>query len=75
MVLLIYLNIIFCNQLNWISNEKKGELLKVNKIIRFENKELPNFFNNIMKLKKINTNEKVHPTKHKHYSEYYNNEI
>ena len=60
----------FCNQLNWITNNN-GDLLKINKIIRFENNELKDLFQNILKLKKINLDEKVHPTNHKHYSNYY----
>lgn len=63
----------FCNQLNWIS-DNSGNIININKIIRFENNELEDFFKNTMKLKKINTKKRVHPTKHKHYSEYYDEE-
>ena len=65
----------FSNQLNWISNSK-GDIYPNVKIIRFENikNELEDLFKNVMKLEKINLETKIHPTKHKHYSEYYNNE-
>lgn len=65
----------FSNQLNWISNSK-GEMYPDVKIIRFENikNELRDLFKNVMKLEKINLDTKIHPTKHKHYSEYYNDE-
>lgn len=62
----------FSNQLNWIS-DKNGNIININKILRFENNELYDFFKNTMKLKNINTNKKIHPTKHNHYCYYYNN--
>ena len=63
----------FCNQLNWIS-DSSGKIIKMNKILRFENNELEHFFRNEMKLKNIDVNKKVHPTNHKHYSYYYDDE-
>lgn len=63
----------FCNQLNWIS-DSSGNLINIDKIMRFENDELEDFFKNTMKLDKINTKQKIHPTKHNHYSEYYDEE-
>lgn len=63
----------FSNQLNWLK-DSSGEIININKIIRFENMktELPELFIKTMKLKKINLLKKVHPTKHEHYSKYYN---
>ena len=62
----------FCNQLNWIKN-KNGNLIRVNKILQFENlkNELNNFLINSLGIKSI-IDEKIHPTNHDHYSKYYN---
>lgn len=66
-------NYCFSNQLNWLKDDT-GKIINNNKIIRFENMktELPELFIKTMKLKKINLLKKVHPTKHSHYSTYYN---
>ena len=61
----------FSNQLNWLK-DKHGNLMKIDKILRFEKDEYEDLFGNIMKLKNYDTKTKVHPTKHKHYSQYYN---
>lgn len=62
----------FSNQLNWLKDEY-GKLIRVNKILRFENlkNELNNFLLDTLSLKKI-IDEKIHPTSHEHYSKYYN---
>ena len=64
----------FSNQLNWIKN-KNGELMKVDKILRFEDlkEELRPFLENVLKLKHIDTSI-IHPTNHTHYSDYYDEE-
>jgi hypothetical protein len=61
----------FSNQLNWLK-DKHGNLMKIDKILRFEKDEYEDLFGNIMKLKNYDTKTKVHPTKHNHYSQYYN---
>ena len=60
----------FCNQLNWLKNNN-NKLISVNKIYKYEDKEYETLFKDIMKLRKYNL-KKIHPTKHKHYSNYYN---
>ena len=61
----------FCNQLNWLKDDE-GKLMKIDKILRHENNDYDELFGNIMKLKNYDSQTKVHPTKHKHYSHYYN---
>ena len=63
----------FCNQLNWIKDNNNNNI-NIDKILKFENNELYDFFKFELKLQKINVNEKIHPTKHKHYSYYYDDE-
>lgn len=64
----------FSNQLNWIKN-KNGELMKVDKILRFENlkTELKSFLTDVLQLNHVNTS-MIHPTNHTHYSDYYDDE-
>lgn len=61
----------FCNQLNWLKDDD-GNMLKVDKIFRHENNEYEELFKDIMKLEDYDITSKVHPTKHDHYSKYYN---
>jgi len=63
----------FSNQLNWIKDNNEN-IININKILKFENNELDNFFKNELKLKKYNIEKKIHPTNHEHYSKYYNEE-
>jgi hypothetical protein len=64
----------FSNQLNWL-RDSSGNLIKVNKILRFENlkDELKTFLSDTLNLQKVDTSV-VHPTNHNHYSEYYDEE-
>jgi hypothetical protein len=63
----------FSNQLNWIS-DNSGNINENVKIIRYENinTELYNYFKDVMILEHIDLDTKIHPTKHSHYSSYYN---
>lgn len=63
----------FCSQLNWLK-DSNGNMMKVDKILRHENSknEYEELFKDIMKLENYDFETKVHPTKHAHYSEYYN---
>jgi hypothetical protein len=63
----------FNNQLNWIT-DNSGNINENVKIIRYENinKELYKYFKDIMKIEYIDLETKIHPTKHSHYSSYYN---
>lgn len=63
----------FSNQLNWIKDDNDDNI-NINKILKFENNELKDFFENELKLKKYNIEKKIHPTNHEHYSKYYNEE-
>ena len=63
----------FSNQLNWIK-DNNDDNININKILKFENNELDNFFKNEIKLQNYNINTRIHPTKHEHYSKYYNKE-
>lgn len=63
----------FSNQLNWIKDDNEN-IININKILKFENNELKDFFENELKLKKYNIEKKIHPTNHEHYSKYYNKE-
>jgi hypothetical protein len=67
-------NYCFSNQLNWMKDDS-GRMLQVDKILRHEemNETLEPFLRNILKLKNINLS-RVHPTKHTHYSDYYDTE-
>ena len=64
----------FSNQINWLLDDN-GNIININKIIRFENleKELYPFLKDTLGLHYIITG-KVHPTIHNHYSEYYDEE-
>ncbi len=61
----------FSNQLNWLK-DKNGRIIKIDLILQHESNEYDKLFTSIMKLKNYDSKTKVHPTKHKHYSEYYN---
>lgn len=63
----------FSNQLNWLKDDN-GNLIKIDKILRYEKDEYDDLFKNILKLSDYNIEIMVHPTKHKHYSYYYNDE-
>ena len=63
----------FSNQLNWLKDDY-GNMLKVDKIFRHEKNEYEELFKNIMKLENYDIKSKIHPTKHDHYSKYYNEE-
>ena len=63
----------FSNQLNWLK-DKNGQLIPVDKILRHEeySAELEPYLRDILKLETV-VLERVHATKHDHYSTYYNN--
>lgn len=61
----------FSNQLNWLK-DANGNIMKVDKIFRHENCEYDELFGSIMKLENYDSGTKIHPTKHAHYSSYYN---
>ena len=61
----------FSNQLNWLK-DKNNNLINVNKILKYEDNNLNDFLKNEIKLKNIDTITRIHPTKHEHYSKYYN---
>lgn len=59
----------FSNQLNWIKNHRN--MINIYKI---EELDLKNLFQNTLKLKNFDIEERVHKTDHGHYSNYYNND-
>lgn len=61
----------FSNQLNWLKDDNEN-LIEIDKILRHEKNEYDELFKNILKLSKYDTKKILHPTKHEHYSEYYN---
>lgn len=67
-------NYCFSNQLNWIKSTA-GDVINVDMILRHEemDKTLEPFLRDVLKLKNINLS-RVHPTKHTHYSDYYDTE-
>lgn len=62
----------FCNQLNWIKYKDTNYIIKNVNIYKIENLNLDDFLKNTLKLNNVNAFKQVHPTKHKHYSNYYN---
>ena len=60
----------FCNQLNWLKDDN-GDLMKIDKILRHEKNEYDELFDDL-KLSNYDTKTMIHPTKHTHYSDYYN---
>ena len=60
----------FCNQLNWLK-DPLGNLMKVNKILKYEDNEYKDLYENILNLSKYDSSTIVHPTNHGHYSTYY----
>lgn len=62
----------FCNQLNWVKNKDTNNIIKNVNIYKIENLNLDDFLRNTLKLKNVDAFKRVHPTKHKHYSNYYN---
>lgn len=60
----------FSNQLNWLK-DNNGELMKINKILKYENNEYEHLYADILKLSNYDSSTIVHPTKHGHYSKYY----
>ena len=64
-------NYCFSNQLNWVKDEN-GNIITNTHIYKIEDLDLEHLFKNILKLKTYDAKTKVHPTKHKHYSYYYN---
>jgi hypothetical protein len=62
----------FCNQLNWLKDDNE-DLIKIDKILRYEKNEYDELFGSIIKLSKYDTKKLIHPTKHTHYSDYYDN--
>lgn len=63
----------FSNQLNWIKDSKNNIINNVN-IYKIEDLNLDDFFKNTLYLKEYDIKKRVHPTEHKHYSKYYNQE-
>ena len=61
----------FCNQLNWLKDDNEN-LIKIDKILRYEKDEYDEFFGNTLKLAEYDTKTNRNPTKHTHYSDYYN---
>tara|TARA_B100000035_G_C21034704_1_gene570253 strand:- start:1481 stop:2122 length:642 start_codon:yes stop_codon:yes gene_type:complete len=61
----------FSNQLNWLKDDNNC-LIRIDKIFKYEDNSYDELFGKIMELNKYNSNEIIHPTKHKHYSHYYN---
>jgi hypothetical protein len=59
----------FCNQLNWL--KENNQIISNINIYKIEDLNLEDFFTTTLNLSNINCR-RVHPTKHKHYSYYYN---
>jgi len=60
----------FSNQLNWVKNDK-NIIIKNTKIYKIEDLNLYNFLKNTLNLSVVDITTRVHPTKHYHYSNYY----
>jgi chondroitin 4-sulfotransferase 11 len=60
----------FGNQLNWLK-DSDGNLMYVDRILRHEINEYEDMFKNVMDMKHYDCVTMVHPTKHEHYSKYY----
>jgi len=63
----------FCNQLNWIKYKDTNYIIKNVNIYKIENLNLDDFLKNTLNLNNVNAFKQVQPTKHKNYSNYYNN--
>lgn len=66
-------NYCFCNQLNWVKYKDTNNIIENVNIYKIENLNLDKFLKNTLKLNKVDAFKRVHPTNHKHYSQYYNN--
>jgi hypothetical protein len=62
----------FSNQLNWVKDDDSKIINNVH-IFKVEDLDIHKFLTEELNLKNANGNAKIHPTKHKHYSQYYNN--
>ena len=58
--------------MNWLKDDNE-DLIKIDKILRYEKNEYDELFGSIIKLSKYDTKKLIHPTKHTHYSDYYDN--
>ena len=61
----------FSNQLNWIK-DSNGNFIENVHIYKIEQLDLHDFFKKKLNLVYFDTDTRVHPTKHEHYSHYYN---
>lgn len=61
----------FSNQLNWVKDSNNNIIENIN-IYKIEDLDLNDFFEKKLNLYDFDIITKIHPTKHKHYSYYYN---
>lgn len=62
----------FCNQLNWVKYKDTNTIIENVNIYKIESLNLEDFLKNKLKLVHVDASKKIHPTKHLHYSKYYN---
>tara|TARA_B100000674_G_C37584777_1_gene798010 strand:- start:70 stop:699 length:630 start_codon:yes stop_codon:yes gene_type:complete len=60
----------FCNQLDWMKDNNK--LIDNINMYKIEDLDLEHFFTNVLNLHNYDFKTPVHPTKHSHYRNYYN---
>lgn len=63
----------FSNQLNWVKDSDNNIIKNIN-IYKIEDLDLDFFLKNTLGLSNVDSETRVHSTKHNHYSNYYNDE-
>jgi FkbM family methyltransferase len=61
----------FSNQLNWVKDSNDNIIENIN-IYKIEELDLKDFFEKKLNLHDFDSDTRIHPTKHRHYSYYYN---